>query len=254
MSQIEVTGIVLVSGPIGEHDRRVEILTKERGRISAFARGARRQNSTLLSVTNPFVFGTFTLYAGRNSYTLQAAKVDNYFSELRTDIEGAYYGMYFLEVCQHFTREGNDELDMLKHLYVSIKALTNDKIPKSLVKAVFEFKLMLIQGEGLQVFECVSCGNKEIGVNAHGGVIRVDKCGIVCKNCIGKFPYFTNIELDDSTLYTMQYIYHAKIEKLYTFTVEGFVLEKLQKTMKLYMELYVDRKFKTLEFLELIID
>ena len=49
----------------------------------------------------------------------------NYFEGLRSDYEGAYYGMYFLEVCDYCTRENNDERELLKLLYQSCLLYTS---------------------------------------------------------------------------------------------------------------------------------
>ena len=243
VNQIVLTGMVLSTMPIGEYDRRVVILTKEQGKISAFARGARRPNSPLVGAVNPLAFGEFTMYEGRTSYTIQSASITNYFAELREDVVGAYYGFYFLEVADYYAKEYTDEREMLKLLYQSMRALINPHIPNRLVRRIFELKALTVNGQAPQVFQCVICGDKE-----RPAVFSPAKGGIVCSECSG--DVIDGMLLDNSTLYSMQYIESTPVVKLYTFTVAENVLAELEKVMDRLMEVYVDRRFKSLEILE----
>ena len=211
---VNVTAIVLSSTPIGEYDRRVVMLTKERGKITAFAKGARRQTSKLIAATNLFAFGEFKLYPGRNSYTMTEAHIQNYFEELRVDFEGAYYGMFFLEVCDYYTRENNDEKEFLKLLYQSLKALLAKSLNRKLVQCIFEMKAMVINGE---------------------------------------FPGMPMEGMwQESTEYAVSYIMNSSIEKLYTFTVSEPVLEEMIRIVETYRIRYIDREFKSLEMLAVL--
>ena len=209
---IEITGMIIKAEPISEYDRRVVLLTRERGKISAFARGARKPNSRLLAATNPFSFGVFKVYVGKSSYNIVDASISNYFEGLREDYESAYYGMYFLEVMDYYTRENSDEKEMLKLLYQSLRALMHEGLSNVLVRYIFEMKAMVINGE----FP---------GMPVEG-------------------------EWEESTRYAVSYIAGSGIEKLYTFTVTPPVLEELKRIADLYRMRFIDRSFKSLEIVD----
>lgn len=206
-----VTGLILKAEPFGEYDRRVVMLTRERGKIAAFAKGARRQGSRLLASTNPFCFGEFRLYEGRTSYSISEASIQNYFAPLRENFENACYGMYFLEVMDYYTRENNDEKEMLKLLYQSLRALCHKNLDNRLVRYIFEIKALALNGE-------------------YPGL-----------------PKDKNYE--ESTAYAAAFIVGTPVEKLYTFTVTEKVLKELQEITDEFRKRFIDRNFKSLEIL-----
>ncbi|MBV6502115.1 MAG: DNA repair protein RecO [Fimbriimonadales bacterium] len=79
-------GIVLRRWDSGESDRRIVLLTREAGKITAVARGARKGGSKLAGVTEPFCVADFQLAAGRTLYVTQAQPVAG-FGELRLGFE-----------------------------------------------------------------------------------------------------------------------------------------------------------------------
>ena len=145
--ELQVRGMVLSAAPSGEYDRRIVLLTKERGKITAFARGARKPTSSMLAATNPFAFGTFYVYEGKSAYTLVKTDISQYFRDLMQDYTTSCYGIYFLEVADYYSRENLDAAGLLNLLYITLRALTRPNLPRELIRVVFEIRSMVIEGE-----------------------------------------------------------------------------------------------------------
>ena len=250
---ITVQGVVLSAMPVGDYDKRIVLLTRERGKISAFAKGARRQNSPFMAAANPFVFGSFTLYEGRTSYNLNQVSVQHHFVELATRQPGVYYGYYFLELADYFGREGTDEKNMMNLLYLTVKALLNPEIDDRLVRCIFELRTMTEQGLMPELFRCVNCGEEIAG--KENLFFSQEAHGILDGDCLKKASpgeARTARRISQAALYTMQYIVSSPMTKLYSFTVTDEVLWELERHIQPYVAGNTDKKFKSLQILEVM--
>ncbi len=208
---ITVRGIVLKHSPSGDYDWVATIFTAQRGKITAFARSARKPGGKLSGCVEPFCFGTFKLFVGKNSYTIVEADIENYFEGFRGDLEGACYGTFFLEIASYYSRENNEDTELLNLLYISLRALLKDTIPNKLVRCVYELRSLQAEGE---------------------------------------YPGPpTDMAISQSTRYALEHIENAPLEKLYTFGVSDEVLSELCRVTKLYRKRFIDRTFKSMEML-----
>ena len=154
------------------------------------------------------------MYEGKTSYNIMEASISNYFESLREDFEAAYYGMYFMEIADYYTRENNDERQMLKLVYQSLRALQHPKLSNELIRYIYETKAVVVNGE-------------------YPGI-----------------P--TERQFSESAIYALSYIETSPIEKLYTFTVTDEVLAELKFAASKYRQRFMNYPFKSLEVLETI--
>ncbi len=238
---VVLTGMVLSAMPIGEYDKRIQLLTKERGKIAAFARGARRMNSGLLAAANPFSFGEFEVFEGRNSYSVARASITNYFRELAADLEAVSYGYYFLEMALYYTQENMDGTDFLNLLYLTLKALLKPSLDNRLVRRIYELRVLVLAGEYPEVFSCVKCASKD-------GLLHFSckRHGALCMKCLENEPA---LPMGDSARHALQYIITSRLEKLYTFGLREDVFGQVDEIIAAYMRQHIGHAFKSEELL-----
>jgi DNA repair protein RecO (recombination protein O) len=217
----EVTGMVIKSMPVGERDRRVTLMTMEQGKLSFFARGAGKPGSPFMGVTRPFSYGKFSLFQGRDSYSLEGAEIVNYFEKLSADLVTTCYATYFLELADYYAREFAPEPGILKLLYLSFLALQKPAIPQLLTRRIFELRMMVTDGS-YDALPPLYRGGREPGATGADGTD------------------------------TWNYICTSPLEKLFSFSVTEEILSDLGKNVDASLRKYTDRKFHSLEILEMM--
>ena len=207
----EVTGLVLKTMPIGERDRRVTILTREKGKLSCFARGAARQGSPLMGIARPLVYGKFTLRPGRDADIITAAEGLRFFGTLEADALALCYASYFLELADYFYREFQREEEGLKLLYFALLALEKPELPRELVRRILELKLLVLDGS---------------------------------------YVVSPPLKTHDNCAYTWDYVVRTPVEKLFTFTVGETSLREFAANVDALRSQVAPHHFRALSVLE----
>ena len=143
-----VRGMVLKHRAVGDYDWVVTLLTVERGKITAFAKGARKMNARLAGLVEPLCMGTFSLYQGRSAYTISEAHIDAFFESFRKDLEKSTYATFFLEVADYYNHENAEAKDFLNLLYLALKALETGpkQLTPSYIRCVYEIRALVTDG------------------------------------------------------------------------------------------------------------
>ena len=64
--------------------------------------------------------------------------ISNYFQELKNDMEATYYGFYFMEFAEYYTREQNDETGNAQIVISDVSVLTKKNIPNELIRCIYD--------------------------------------------------------------------------------------------------------------------
>src|SRR5665213_1914527 len=120
------SAVVLRRVNFGETDRILTLFSRERGKLGAIAKGARRIKSSMSGASELCSFSVFQLAMGANLEVVTQVELKNAFLGLRTSLERVSRAVYALEFCAEFLEERQPQPELfdllLSALYVLEKA------------------------------------------------------------------------------------------------------------------------------------
>ena len=226
-----------------ESDRILTLLTAERGKITAKARGALRKTSKIGAATQQLTYSEFTVFENKGMMTINEAIVKESFDGLRKDFQSLSLGCYFCEVAEALSREEIAEPQILQLILNSLYALSTKLYSEDHIKAAFELRLASILGYSPDLDSCIVCGKQE----PEHPTIGLENGCLCCRECrnsdIGSTDYLT-----PNVVSAMRFILSAPPKRFLSFSLDEESVPYLSRACEDYLEEKVSRKFPTLDY------
>lgn len=113
---LNTQGIVLKAVRYKENDVILTLFTRKLGKVSAIAKGAKRNKSSLLSSAQLFSYANYTLKRKGNMYTVNQSDTIKSFYDISYDIEAFSYATYITKLVEGSTCENQTIIDYLYYL------------------------------------------------------------------------------------------------------------------------------------------
>ncbi|MCI2047619.1 MAG: DNA repair protein RecO [Faecalibacterium sp.] len=247
MDPIVTTGLVLRETKYKESDRILAILSPQLGVISAAAKGSLRLKNKLFSACGLFCYSEFTLYPGKNMYTVDDAEVKTVFHGLSESVERMSLAMYLGEIALMLSPTGAEADTVLRLLLNSLYLAGEGKMPLKQIKAVYELRLCGECGFLPQLLCCKACGlydGKNFYLDEQDGEL-------LCADCAAKAGKKPN--LDPGALYAVRHICLADEKKIFGFRISEESGKKLAAVAERYALVHLDSIPKSYAFLKTVL-
>ncbi|AQQ52971.1 DNA repair protein RecO [Planococcus lenghuensis] len=240
LSQLE--GIVIRTRPYGETNKIVTLFTREAGKITCMARGAKKPASRLASVTQPFTHGTYSVYKGKGMGTLQNGDRLESFRHMREDILATAYVSYITELIDRLTEQDEPQPIIYEILYQALRAIEEEYDPEAIALFV-EWKMLPVAGLTPTLHQCANCGETE-GEFA----FSFQELGFLCHRCFHVDPYI--IRLSPALIKVIRMLYSVPIERVGSLTLKKESKQLLKTIIRTVYEEQAGIRLKSRQFLE----
>ncbi len=243
MSMEKAAGLVIKSVNYGENDKIITLFTKESGKITAIAKGARNPKSAYVGVTQLFSYCNFVYYTGRSFAYLNQAELIESFHKLRNDLDKLSKGAYMAEALNQAYEEYESDESALR-LILNLLYFMNEGLVQSdeVILLAFQIKLLGYLGFAPNLKKCQICSKCD-----SGWWFSWDLGGLVCKDCSKNNRQ--NSKIADQDAEFLRYLQDTPISGLKKTGLYPKELMHLAVILNKTLECHTGKRNRSFEFL-----
>lgn len=238
----KIRAIVLRATDIRESDRMLTLFSMEKGRLSVYARGARKQKSRFLSASQVFCHGEYLLHQRGGLLILGQADVIETFYPISGDILRYAYAAYACDLAAELVNEHEPNPELYSLLLNALYHYAYHQADPAHISRIYGLKLMDIAGFRPELSACLHCGKV-------GQPLRFDPLegGVVCPECRAAWDRAGDIGL--STLKAMQFLLDNDFQQGLRLRLAPSSAGELDRILDRYIEPRIDKHLKSRDFL-----
>ncbi|MPZ19661.1 MAG: DNA repair protein RecO [Luteitalea sp.] len=150
--------LILRTYKLGEADRIVVFLTRDRGKKRGVAKGARRARSRFLGTLEPLTRASIAYYEREHRELVRLGEAESLRSPLVAQQPDAFgYAGYFAALLDEWLPEGDVHERVYRLGVATLEALTSTA-PLDVLGRYFEYWLLRLQGVYPSIEGCARCG------------------------------------------------------------------------------------------------
>lgn len=238
-------GIILRSRIFGEADKILTIFTKEKGKIEAVARGARRPRNRLVGASQQFTYLRTLIFEGKSIDQLSQAEIIRSFSTLRDNLIKMAYATWWSELMDIFLPLEEANPEVFRFFIAGLLVLEKAEEP-AMVSRAFELRLLKYFGFQPVLEACARCGR---GVERSFAGFSVEEGGVLCPRCYQEQPVKI-LPLSLSSLQLLRDLYQADLRTVPHWTPEEKNQIQIGRLLFAFIEFRAEKPLKSLSFLQ----
>ncbi len=238
----DMEALILTDQTVGDSDRLVTVLTRNKGIMRCFARGAKNMKSVNFAPTQPLSYSHLSIYAGRSSYIIDEARLITSFYNVQLDLERLALSQYMSELIIKTVPENVYSSDVLDMMLNCLHVLVNTDRSPTLIKSVFEIRLAVLTGSMPDIIYCSGCGKYESDTMFFDYINNK----LICSDCFKGEG--SPAVLSRGAMAALRYVVLAEPKKIFSFNISDTSLNQLADCTEKYMLSISDTKFHTLDY------
>ena len=236
--------VVLRHADWGEADRLLTLYTRERGKVRAIAKGARKVKSRKAGHLEPFTRVTLQLARGRDLLIVTDADTIDAYQPLREDLIKTGYASYLVELLDRFTYEEESEnYNIFRLLTESLSRVANEPDPWLAIR-YYEVHLLDHLGFRPQLFACANCREE---IEAVDQFFSAAQGGVLCPRCGASLPGVWNVSVE--ALKYLRHFQRSSYAETQRARPSPQVRDEVEALMQHYVTYLLERGLNTPKFL-----